>query len=294
MAKAKSLAALAGLAGLAYAMRNKDKGESTTDTGDETDRLKGRGKSSEESAGDKAVSDTKSSVLTALQKPKNIREEGIAEANDVRTATSAPKSAAKPASAKQAPSVSDRRTIESGMSRGTRGADASKAYPSGVMGGARQADTGSKVADTVKTVAKTAAQGPAGAIATAAKPVADKATNAMRETYRDLSGKVRYKEPSGPSAAQTIGDAVASGAKKVGSGISDYVKNFETPAERRSREAKNPSPKAAPTEYDEDALSKGSAMRRGGAVKKMASGGMTASRRADGIATRGKTRCKMY
>jgi len=35
-------------------------------------------------------------------------------------------------------------------------------------------------------------------------------------------------------------------------------------------------------------------MRRGGKVKKMASGGMTASRRADGIASRGKTRCKMY
>lgn len=33
--------------------------------------------------------------------------------------------------------------------------------------------------------------------------------------------------------------------------------------------------------------------KRGGAVK-MASGGMTASRRADGIASRGKTRCKMY
>jgi len=31
-------------------------------------------------------------------------------------------------------------------------------------------------------------------------------------------------------------------------------------------------------------------MKRGGAVKKMASGGMTASRRADGIATKGKTR----
>lgn len=291
MAKAKSLAALAGLAGLAYAMRNKDKGESTTDTGDETDRLKGRGKSSEESAGDKAVSDTKSSVLTALQKPKNIREEGIAEANDVRTATSAPKSAAKPASAKQAPSVSDRRTIESSMSRGTRPAVAKNPDYSNE---GRNSVALSRVGDAVKTVAKTAAQSPAGAIATAAKPVADKATNAMRETYRDLSGKVRYKEPSGPSAAQTIGDAVASGAKKVGSGISDYVKNFETPAERRSREAKNPSPKAAPTEYDEDALSKGSAMRRGGAVKKMASGGMTASRRADGIATRGKTRCKMY
>ena len=40
MAKAKTLAALAGLAGLAYAMRNK--GESKTDTGDETDRLAAR------------------------------------------------------------------------------------------------------------------------------------------------------------------------------------------------------------------------------------------------------------
>ena len=40
-------------------------------------------------------------------------------------------------------------------------------------------------------------------------------------------------------------------------------------------------------------------MKKGGAVKKMApkkmaSGGMTASKRADGIASRGKTRCKMY
>ena len=40
-------------------------------------------------------------------------------------------------------------------------------------------------------------------------------------------------------------------------------------------------------------------MKKGGAVKKMASGGMTssassASRRGDGIASKGKTRCKMY
>ena len=42
-----------------------------------------------------------------------------------------------------------------------------------------------------------------------------------------------------------------------------------------------------------------SGMKRGGAVKKMAKGGMTskvssASSRADGIASRGKTKCKMY
>jgi len=35
-------------------------------------------------------------------------------------------------------------------------------------------------------------------------------------------------------------------------------------------------------------------LRGGGKVKKMASGGMTASKRADGIASRGKTKCKMY
>jgi hypothetical protein len=39
---------------------------------------------------------------------------------------------------------------------------------------------------------------------------------------------------------------------------------------------------------------KGDGMKRGGKVKKMASGGMTASKRADGIASRGKTKCKMY
>jgi hypothetical protein len=42
--------------------------------------------------------------------------------------------------------------------------------------------------------------------------------------------------------------------------------------------------------YDEA----GNPMKKGGKVKKMASGGMTASSRADGIATRGKTKCKMY
>jgi hypothetical protein len=42
--------------------------------------------------------------------------------------------------------------------------------------------------------------------------------------------------------------------------------------------------------YDEA----GNPMKKGGKVKKMASGGMTVSKRADGIASRGKTKCKMY
>ena len=50
---------------------------------------------------------------------------------------------------------------------------------------------------------------------------------------------------------------------------------------------------ARQTDARKRALSAGM-MKNGGKVKKMASGGMTASRRADGIASRGKTRCKMY
>ena len=42
--------------------------------------------------------------------------------------------------------------------------------------------------------------------------------------------------------------------------------------------------------YDEA----GNPMKKGGKAKKMASGGMTVSKRADGIASRGKTKCKMY
>jgi hypothetical protein len=66
---------------------------------------------------------------------------------------------------------------------------------------------------------------------------------------------------------------------------------------RRIQEASRiPSSNAGRPGYDEA----GNPMKKGGmvkkAVKKMASGGMTssASKRADGIATKGKTKCKMY
>jgi hypothetical protein len=45
--------------------------------------------------------------------------------------------------------------------------------------------------------------------------------------------------------------------------------------------------------YRENTESYDMSMKRGGKVKKMASGGM-ASKRGDGIASKGKTRCKMY
>jgi hypothetical protein len=59
--------------------------------------------------------------------------------------------------------------------------------------------------------------------------------------------------------------------------------------DRDIKATKEYSGKDKPSEYRGD-----DAFKRGGKVKKMASGGMTASRRADGIATKGKTKCKMY
>jgi hypothetical protein len=57
--------------------------------------------------------------------------------------------------------------------------------------------------------------------------------------------------------------------KSLGSSVSDYFSKFETPAERRSREAKETKP-----------------YKKGGSVS-------SASKRADGIAQKGKTRGKM-
>jgi len=279
MVKARDLAALAGLAGLAYAMRNKG------DKGDKDD------------AGDQKTSsytgDTKK--VEATDEPRRKIEDYMKKAPEAEDANygnegrrtsmgvaPTPKAPPKAALAKQV--SSDPRNVETSKSRGRpaeaknpnysnegRSSTAPAKNPNYSNEG-RSSTAPSKVADTVKTVAKMYAQGPIGVAADATKPLADKATNAMRETYRDLSGKVQYKTPDIPSAAKTVSDAVTSGAKKVGSGIADYVKNFETPAEARSRR-------------DKEALGK----KRGGMVN-MASGGMTASRRGDGIAQRGKTR----
>ncbi len=54
--------------------------------------------------------------------------------------------------------------------------------------------------------------------------------------------------------------------------------------------------KGAPKSMVKHEMAEMGAMKKGGSVKKMASGGMTssASKRGDGIAQRGKTRGKMY
>jgi len=284
MAKAGKLAGLAALAGAAY-MMGKDKDGSPKGKEDT-----GPGYKSTETRNDEgATADkkTKSDVLDAITAPKEKSNDAagnqgvLSSKSDKPTSVSAPKSVSKPAASSSKPTTSST-VSEAGTSRGTRPADSSKAYPSGVMGGSRQADsTKSKVVDATKraglTAVKAATQGPIASATNSSNrvPTSEEAAANRQEAYNKV--------------------------KSVGSSVVDYVKNLETPAKRiereakEAKEAKNKPASVAPTrDYNEDALSSGSAMRRGGAVKKMASGGMTASRRADGIATKGKTRCKMY
>ena len=254
MANAGRLAGLSALAGAAYLMsKNKDKESGATDTGDELDRLKARSPAPEKSAGEKAVSDTKSNVLTALQKPKNIREEGIAAANDVRTT---------PSEKSPAPV----RKIQSAANNTT----ASK-YPSGVMAGTySNPSTVSSSEEGMKNY-KPRRTPPA-------------STNTVSSSEEGMKNYKPRRNPGAP--ANTV------------SSSEEGMKNY------KPRVTPTPAPfKGGQPGYDEAGRfvggqrgydEAGNPMKKGGKVKKMASGGMTASKRADGIASRGKTKCKMY
>lgn len=318
MAKnAGRLAGLAALAGAAYMMskgkdKDKDKeGPAATPAEKEASDARTKAQrdavSGNKSAGDKSADnklETPAETIARSDKSAekyNITDEnysnegygkGLNQAGASGTTTlgpgynkpSKPNKPEPPKSSKVRPTDAEKKYPSGVMGGTTQRADTSKMYPPGVMGGAKQADTKSStvknaVSDAAKTAVKTTTQTPA----TSAKPAVS-------------SGSSRVPTPEQAAANR---QAAYDKLKSVGSSVADYVKNFETPAERRAREAKNPPPKSTPREFNEDALSTGSAMRRGGMVKKMASGGMTskvssASKRADGIASRGKTRCKMY
>ena len=111
--------------------------------------------------------------------------------------------------------------------------------------------------DSLKT---TSLKSPPPASASAPAPKADSASKVSADF---TPGRV----PSSEQAAANRGAAMDK-VKSVAGSIGDYFRDFKTPAERRSDEAK-----------------KGPGMKKGGSV--------SASSRGDGIAQRGKTRGKM-
>jgi len=294
MAKnAGKLAGLAALAGAAYMMsKGKDKDKESPkgkeDTGPGYKSTETRLKTPAESIAEADKSDKSTSISTKGAAGTTTPGPDKSEPNlDVKP-TPKPKSVAvtpsavetkplKPVSEPSDKSIKlapEKRDLEADMSRGTRAAP-------------KPVSTVSSSEEGMKNYVPR--RTPTATPATSSTPPAPKST--VSSSAEGMKNYVPRRAPATdftpgkvPSSAQAAANrqAVMDKAKSVASGVSDYISNFETPAERRSREAKQ-----------------ASGMKRGGAVKKMASGGMTskvssASKRADGIASRGKTRCKMY
>jgi len=99
---------------------------------------------------------------------------------------------------------------------------------------------------------------------------AEKAPAAASTPAVKLASSSRVPTPEQAAANRS---AAMDKIKGAGSSVADYFSNFETPSKRKLREQKE---NAAKGSYA-----------RGGSVS-------SASRRADGIATKGKTRGKMY
>ena len=115
---------------------------------------------------------------------------------------------------------------------------------------------------------------------------------------RPLSGASLSDVVSTPSAKNVGGDAAKASQEKRDTAQKSFSKNtiFENFGNFGAKDVGGDAAKAA--QERRDAAQKefrGSDMKRGGAVKKMASGGSvsSASSRGDGIAQRGKTRGKM-
>lgn len=269
MAKAKNLAGLAALGALGY-MLTRDK--------------------TSENAGDQ-----KTSSYTGDTKKVEALEDAFIPTNESSYArnTGAPRQGVGDATSNPMPkqrikslAAADRDTktfmpsgtpdSELGMSRGTRAADARSAE-AGTSRGTRKTSVAGAGRGTVN---------PSSVTASDARASEAGASRGTRTTSTAGAGRGSVNPASvKPSGARDLEAGMSRGTRtpappfKGGQPGYDEAGNF-LGGSRGYDEAGNP-------------------MKKGGKVKKMASGGMTskvssASKRADGIASRGKTKCKMY
>lgn len=143
-----------------------------------------------------------------------------------------------------------------------------------------------------------------------AEAMADMGPRSSRAKVNTETGDLYYPEgaPAPARAAPTRSVAAAPARPNIVSreeGMKNYVprRKPSTGTVSSSEEGmKNYVPRRTPTrkEFEQAvreyvARTPSGQYKKGGTVKKMASGGMSsASKRADGIASRGKTKCKMY
>jgi hypothetical protein len=257
MAKAKNLAGLAALGALGY-MLTRDK--------------------TSENAGDQ-----KTSSYTGDTKKVEALEDAFIPTNESSYArnTGAPRQGVGDATSDPLPkkrikslAAADRDTktfmpsgmpdSESGMSRGTRAADARSAE-AGTSRGTRK----TSVAGAGRGFANPASVNPS--------------------SSKDLTTSKSRLDPGGSSPSLAAMEArKAARDEEARKANMDAYRADVLGQNMESRVLKNMQDAPVP-----------GMMKKGGVVKKMASGGMTskvssASKRADGIASRGKTKCKMY
>jgi hypothetical protein len=248
MAKARNLAALAGLAGLAYAMRgNKDKEDA--------------GKSADSSS--YAPPDARTKSMDMPTNESSYARNNMTPMQGVGDATNdpikKPRASAKAMPVAKTTSLPDPRNLESSMTRGRPAAPKTADY----------SNEGRSSVGSSPTISQQSAR--------------DAEAGMSRGTRKtSMAGAGRGfvnppipapKDPREAEAGMSRGTRTTVPPFKGGQKGYDEAGNFMG-GQRGFDEAGNP-------------------MKKGGSVKKMASGGMTASRRADGIATKGKTRGKI-
>jgi hypothetical protein len=314
MAKARDLAALAGLAGLAYAMR---KGKYNEDAGDQkTSSYTKDTKKVESKDGDEGY---KNNVLKAITQKREGSNDQAGNQGVLGGDKPASKSTSKPAS-KAAPKLEtlttrkDPREAEAGMSRGTR---PSVAKNSDYSNEGRNSIAPSKSTSTSSSSEEGMSNyKPRRTSSTSTDPRSAEAGMSRGTRTTSMAGAGRGSvnppnvSPTDPRSAESGMSRGTRTTSMAGAGRGFVNPPVSAPKDPREAEAgmsrgtrtTTPPFKGGQRGYDEAGNfmggqrgfdEAGNPMKKGGMVKKMASGGMTASRRADGIATKGKTRGKI-
>jgi hypothetical protein len=178
--------------------------------------------------------------------------------------------------------------------------DGTEMYRSGVMGGASQPAV-SKPAPAAKPVLKPAVTADNATEDSQSSLTAPVTPAARSDQLANLSRAVKREDKTSKAAQSdfsnmtrsTRGDTPASIELKQLYDTLDKKAGAPTSSALKTDAMKVASRAAAAADRQRRIAREG-AMKKGGAVKKMASGGSTASKRADGIASKGKTKCKMY
>lgn len=265
--KANRAAGLAALAGLAYMASRGKEGKTAPDRDDADTYMGSR-------APRKSDEDFNISGEGGFNAPADMSmaPRSGTPAPSVRTATSSPAPAVTTPSARKVSPDGAFRSIRSDMVNVGGGRSAGRGGP----------EAGEEAAYRAKAVKKTGTGSGGGRGPAIGEEAAYRASRAKAEKQALVDSA--FEAPSEENIQQGLEMGVGGASLRA---LNAAAKNL-------ANRGKSYMTKEGVKEIGYEPLKLG--MKKGGAVKKMASGGMTSStsKRGDGIASKGKTRCKMY